>query len=183
VRKFTLLLGLLLFSTVSQADWQTKVALDPTAGLNHYNVRATDTFPMFSMSCVNVNASPLNMLHIDHLASTPIKDVEKIEFRVDSRPITSLDAIQNKIDVQYQYHGSLATGIATITLVPQTPTGQQLYQEIVDQFIAGTRAYALITTSEGDVELEFSLMGFTKAYRPMSEACSANSEAVAASGL
>jgi len=171
VRICILLLGLLSCSVNALADWQTKVVRDPLTDFSQFSLRPSDDFPLFTFSCVSVAGSPIDILQIDRLSRVQSDDVEKIEIQVDDNPALIFFPDQYKINIAYNYHPQLESGIETVTLMPNGNSGEIQFVELVRQLIAGYNAVAWARTATRDTKIEFSLLGFTRAYLSMRTAC------------
>ncbi len=171
MRSFILFLGLLNFSVSSFADWQTKTVHDPLGELSQFSLRASDDFPTFTLSCVDIGASTVNLLQIDRLTLVAIDGVERIEFRVDRNPRMTFFPDQHKINVAYKYHWKIKSGIETVTLMPSNDSGEVQFAELVRQFIGGRRGTARVVSKTNEREVSFSLIGFTQAHSTMRTAC------------
>jgi len=174
VRSYILLLGLLGCSVNAVADWKTKVVSDPVTNFSQFSLQASDNFPLFTISCVSLDASPIDVLQIDRLTRIESGAIQEIEIRVDSNPVIRLFPDQHKINILYNYHAQLESGIETVTLVPANDSGENQFAELVRQFIDGNRGVAQVTTATSQMQVEFSLMGFTRAYLAMRTACLKN---------
>lgn len=171
VRNFILFLGLLGLSVNSFADWQTKAVHDPFGELSQFSLRASENFPIFTLSCIDTDASPVDLLQIDRLTLVPMNSIERIEFQVDSNPGMIFFPDQHRINVAYQYHWKIKSGIETVTLMPANDSGEIQFAELVRQFIRGRRATARVVSYISEREVSFSLIGFTQAQSNMQTAC------------
>lgn len=153
----------------------------PDEQVNYYNVRATDEFPIFSMTCISANNAPLDMLHINRLTKEQVTSIQKIEIQVDRNPAIVLLPDQHQLDISFKFHQQIDTGIETVTLMPVTDAGKVQYTQLINQFFAGNNGTAKLVTSEKAIDINIPLIGFTKAYRPMRSACAQNSETTAES--
>jgi len=177
MRSYILILGLLSCSFNAFADWQTNAVRDPTGELSQFSLRATDQFPLFSVSCVSINTAAIDMVQLDRLTRNAIGVIRQIEIRVDRNQAMIFFPDQHKINIAYTYHPQLESGIETVTMVPANVSGEIQFAELVRQFIEGNRSVVRVITDTGDTRVEFSLMGFTKAYLATRTACLENDAA------
>jgi len=164
VRSYFLLLGLLGLSVNAFADWQSKAVRDLTGELSQFSLIASDDFPQFTLSCVSNGATLVDMLQINRLTLVAISDIERVEFRVDRNPLMIFYPDQHRINVAYQYHWQIKSGIETVTLMPSNESGEVQFSELVRQFIGGRRGTARVVSENAEREVSFSLMGFTQAH-------------------
>jgi len=171
VRSYILFLGLLIYSVNALADWQSSTVRDPSADISQFSVRASDDFPMLTLSCVTVNSTPVDMLQIDRLTRIDMGVIKSIEIRVDSSPAMIFYPDQHHIIIGYQYHPQLESGIETVAMTPVGDAGEIQFAQMVRQFIDGYKSVARVTTTKGESRVEFSLLGFTQAYLSARTAC------------
>lgn len=145
--------------------------LDADANFSYYNVRASDDFPMFSLSCISANALPYDLLHLNRLTKQQIEAVERIEIRVDRKPAMTFLPGEHNIEVGFKLTSQLDEGVETVTLMPINDAGKNQYASMVRQFVAGNNASVSLITPNGSINVSVSLAGFTKAYRPLQKAC------------
>lgn len=179
MRRYIVFLGLLLSSTSLLANWQSKVVIDPDTELHQYSLQAAGSFPLVTLSCISVNAIPVDMVQIDRLTKVETSRVERVEIRVDNNPVMVFYPDQHETNIAFNYYSRIETGIETVTMIASNESAKNLYGQLIGQFIKGNRSRARVVTDTGVIELNFSLLGFTKAYLPMRTACLNNSDSIA----
>jgi len=179
VRSYILFFGLLSFSINAIADWEAAVVADAAGNVSQYSLRASDEFPMFTLSCVSGDALPVDMVQIDRLTASAFDKIERLEIQVDANPVMIFYPDQHKINIGFQYHQSIENGIETVTAIPADDSGEIQYAELIRQFIEGNRSIARVISASDQAQVSFSLAGFTRAYLPMRTACLESAESIA----
>jgi len=179
VRRYLLIAALLCCTGQASAQWLNKVLVDPKEDTSYYSLRTERDFPGVTLNCVSIDAVPFSILQIDRLTTVKSAPLERIEIKIDANQPIIFFPTQHKINTKYAFHNNIQTGIETVSLMSVSNSGDIQFAELVRQFIAGNRSTAKMISGNEVTEIDFSLIGFTAAFRPMRNACLENSDTVA----